>query len=540
MNKAICILGMHRSGTSLMANVIHLMDVYLGEESALLNARSDNPEGFWELAEVVDLQEQILSTLRSDWNTPSPLSDQWWLLPQMTPYKIQLRNIIVKHFNNSNLWAWKDPRTCLLLPLWQEVLSGLGVEVKYLFMFRNPIDVAKSLGRRDAFPESQSFGLWLKYNLFALHYSARKDRYFVDYDTFMSGWEGIIHELIAWLGTNGNGDMEVLQNKLSSVIKPSLHRNRTNMKQQRQSLPVLVLDLYESLQAVAQNQVLSRSEKFITQIQKEIDQFVQLSSMLAKKSYLRMQLYWMDDNQLYSEKFSDYVTVKADNEYFEYEIKLPTSVKGVLRLDPSCQPARFEVEYIKIYQTSENGKWQLVSECSGENSFKGIVNLENIQIIDREGRLTFFSLNDDPQIYLDIIPEVYYECQFKIAVKLRCEPISNGMMDYLDQSKISLAEEIRAEITSMASEIARIFESKLEEKSAVYLQAQCEQFDIFFQECNRIYAQLEVIQKKQEKLIDSGAQNYDHLHHQFQALQQQFEENPLKHIYKAMGGKWKK
>ncbi len=42
----ICVAGMHRSGTSMVARMLNLCGVHLGEQKELLPAASDNPEGF--------------------------------------------------------------------------------------------------------------------------------------------------------------------------------------------------------------------------------------------------------------------------------------------------------------------------------------------------------------------------------------------------------------------------------------------------------------------------------------------------------------
>jgi hypothetical protein len=52
---AICILGMHRSGTSVTARAINLLGAYLGEEKDLMPHNPYNPEGFWERQDIYDL-----------------------------------------------------------------------------------------------------------------------------------------------------------------------------------------------------------------------------------------------------------------------------------------------------------------------------------------------------------------------------------------------------------------------------------------------------------------------------------------------------
>ena len=60
----VCILGMHRSGTSLLARMLNLMGVSLGPEQFLMQPTIDNPKGYWEHDEIVGLNNEILRRLR--------------------------------------------------------------------------------------------------------------------------------------------------------------------------------------------------------------------------------------------------------------------------------------------------------------------------------------------------------------------------------------------------------------------------------------------------------------------------------------------
>src|SRR5258708_12379235 len=68
----VCITGMHRSGTSLIANLLGRCGLYLGEEDDLLPPSPDNTDGYWENRRFVSLNDEILLTLGSAWDSPSP------------------------------------------------------------------------------------------------------------------------------------------------------------------------------------------------------------------------------------------------------------------------------------------------------------------------------------------------------------------------------------------------------------------------------------------------------------------------------------
>ncbi len=137
-SKAIIILGMHRSGTSLLAKTIQSLGVYLGRDEEMIGPREDNPEGFWEHSEIVGVHEKLLGSLSASWDTTKPLPAEWWLSEEVLPYRTKLKNIVINHFSNHSVWGFKDPRTCLLLPLWKSVFRELDIDPVYIICLRNP------------------------------------------------------------------------------------------------------------------------------------------------------------------------------------------------------------------------------------------------------------------------------------------------------------------------------------------------------------------------------------------------------------------
>lgn len=72
MARAVCVLGMHRSGTSLITRVLNLLGVYLGPEEHLITANADNPKGFWEHDLFKRRNDEILERLGGTWHDSLP------------------------------------------------------------------------------------------------------------------------------------------------------------------------------------------------------------------------------------------------------------------------------------------------------------------------------------------------------------------------------------------------------------------------------------------------------------------------------------
>ena len=74
--KVVVVLGMHRSGTSLVANLLTALGVDLGGN--LLAADEHNESGYWEQKEINQIQERLLRQLAQHdigpgWMNPFPL-----------------------------------------------------------------------------------------------------------------------------------------------------------------------------------------------------------------------------------------------------------------------------------------------------------------------------------------------------------------------------------------------------------------------------------------------------------------------------------
>ena len=138
--RAILVLGMHRSGTSAVTGALRLCGVELGSE--LMQPGPDNPKGFWEHAGVVAIHDRLLAALGRSWNDPRPLPPHWLQTEAAAAAAAALEALLREEFSGSVLWAVKDPRMCRLLPLWWPVLERMGVQAAALFVLRHPREVA--------------------------------------------------------------------------------------------------------------------------------------------------------------------------------------------------------------------------------------------------------------------------------------------------------------------------------------------------------------------------------------------------------------
>src|SRR5262249_29151214 len=111
----VCIAGMHRSGTSMIAQLLNLCGLYLGEEKDLMLKAADNPEGFWENLHFVDINEKILDALQGGWDIPPAVTPSWESSALFDQFRHEAAQLI-KAMENHTPWGWKDPCNSLTLP----------------------------------------------------------------------------------------------------------------------------------------------------------------------------------------------------------------------------------------------------------------------------------------------------------------------------------------------------------------------------------------------------------------------------------------
>jgi glycosyltransferase involved in cell wall biosynthesis len=189
-HRVLLILGMHRSGTSAATRVANLLGAELG--NTLVHPGADNPEGFWEHAEVVAINDELLQGLGRTWYDMRNMPDGWCGAAPAQSALQRIRRLIQRDFWASGLCAVKDPRLCLTAPLWIDAFEAAGFEVECLFVVRDPREVAESLHRRNDWPRASLYLMWVQYLLEAVAASQGRRRAMISYDQFLSDWRGCL------------------------------------------------------------------------------------------------------------------------------------------------------------------------------------------------------------------------------------------------------------------------------------------------------------------------------------------------------------
>ncbi len=190
----LVVLGMHRSGTSALTGILHLLGANLGKEM-VESEPGINLKGYWENKDANQFDDRLLKFLGSDWYDVFDLPEEWSANSKNSSFADELRTLLVKNFAGPGLWAVKDPRLCRLFPLWKSVAEQQNVELKCLLVLRHPCEVAQSLKKRNGFEEPHSLLLWLSYVLDSEYFSRTVPRAIITYESLLTGWHDVFESL---------------------------------------------------------------------------------------------------------------------------------------------------------------------------------------------------------------------------------------------------------------------------------------------------------------------------------------------------------
>jgi hypothetical protein len=188
---------MHRSGTSAITRMVNLMGACLGEK-LLQPMEGVNEEGFWENARVVDVNQRILHSMGSEWYDILPVDG---IADLSADTHAQIADVLQQEFSGRSLIALKDPRICRLLPLWLDALQDVKPyrQPVSLIIVRDPLEVVRSLERRDKLPRSAGFLLWIGHVLDAELYSRAHGRMSFLYDQMLSALDVTVEAVARFL-----------------------------------------------------------------------------------------------------------------------------------------------------------------------------------------------------------------------------------------------------------------------------------------------------------------------------------------------------
>jgi hypothetical protein len=220
---AYLVLGMHRSGTSAVTQLLALAGAKL--PANVMPGDEHNEKGYFEPWRIALFNDTRLRAAGSAWDDafafpfrPLPEGEEAiWLGHAYDLFRAEYRRAAVP--------LMKDPRMTVLLPFWRRVLERAGVGARCVVPVRHPLAVAGSLKRRDGFPEAKSVLVWTSYMLAAEAYTRDLPRAFVGYDALLADWRAEVARIEVAHGAPLPRITEAAARRIDAFLTPELRHN---------------------------------------------------------------------------------------------------------------------------------------------------------------------------------------------------------------------------------------------------------------------------------------------------------------------------
>ena len=204
MTKNAIIVGMPRSGTSLISSIFSRRGFFVADDEAknLRDGDSFNPSGYFESEGLIDANTNVLARAgfehHNTWMFDGISDGQAAAIDNLE--RLENDRQFLAEFDDRLPWMWKDPRLCYTLSYWWPMIDASNTRV--VLVRRNPDQIWKSflrLGWRDESEENrQEVNGRIEHHLSAAENAIDKyDIPFIeiDYDEFSTNIESVVEKI---------------------------------------------------------------------------------------------------------------------------------------------------------------------------------------------------------------------------------------------------------------------------------------------------------------------------------------------------------
>jgi hypothetical protein len=206
MKRIVVVLGMGRTGTSLVCQALARMGVSFGEK--LLSPSDQNERGHFEHLPIKNAQIRMMDDLFGirGWMFQETLPPFWYEHDdRVSLHEQRLLELLAAEVDRWPLFGFKDPLTARALSFWSRIFSKLELDPIWVACMRHPEAVYRSILRTgEAFPahsEQARRGIvkiWAEYTVALRSVSATE----IWYEDWASGDENArnLAEAVGWGG----------------------------------------------------------------------------------------------------------------------------------------------------------------------------------------------------------------------------------------------------------------------------------------------------------------------------------------------------
>lgn len=442
----VLILGVHRSGTSLLARALAAAGASLGDFLDI--GDGDNPQGYGEHPAVRQFNDELLAHLGVSWdNWGFRASKVDWDSPTLTSWRERAVALLQGTFTGAGPFVLKDPRCATLAPFWERVVPQAGFALRRLLIVRDPAEVAESqmqrLKRRpgsfhsviDA-PEPMA-ALWAvtmhevlaalsdDKTLLVTHADllAEPERTFaaatafVTLDVAEEGIRRIARDSVdpslyrAQVGEVPRGPWMDVARRFFADLAPlsgaTLPRARAREILAKRGDLVALLPALDAV-----NATIARLHGMISPAPRLDTKFTESEARVYIAEHTEA------GERPYSEARGAALLYPVNGQRQQLELRLPDDLDPLLRLrlDIAGAPVAVHLHGLSLVQVDGSPLWQWPGGCEAFRQPFGVICLPD------EGGVWLLCVNDDPQFELDIPAEVLAQVRGGASVRVEMTP----------------------------------------------------------------------------------------------------------------------
>jgi hypothetical protein len=230
--RPILVLGVERSGTSVVSDLIHRWGAHPGDLSRHVATDDHNPQGYFEYLPMQDLLRDVLvATQTSLWHPD--FKGRMERLALDPHFSARAAALVAEMEASGQPWLWKDPLMSLQMPFWERFVPAPVCVVTV----RNPNDSGRSFARmnfsealRRRIRTDAYFGFRWQFTMLAIleYLDHNPEHLFIRYERLLADPAGQVARLCRFLDDRlaAEGGAEERRALMNAAVQPGLWRNR--------------------------------------------------------------------------------------------------------------------------------------------------------------------------------------------------------------------------------------------------------------------------------------------------------------------------
>jgi hypothetical protein len=285
----LVVLGMHRSGTSALTRVLNIFGATLPRNT--MAAGLGNETGHWEPQKLVDFHDEMLAELDSSWHDWHALDISKLTAQCRAGIKARIAEIIAAEYGEASLFVVKDPRICRFAPLFLEALTEVGITARSVLIFRNPLEVAQSLERRDGMPREEASLLWLRHVLDAEIATRGTKRAVLSYGDLLTNWKSELQCVSLGTGCIWPNPVEDVAEHVQRFLDPGQRHHVLSAEDIMLDSRMCdwVAEVYGALHRLRQSPAAPAALSTIDRVRREFDKSAPVIGLLQRELRVRLE-----------------------------------------------------------------------------------------------------------------------------------------------------------------------------------------------------------------------------------------------------------